>query len=197
MRPYTADFKCQDAPVTCLGVSTETDTGIHVTASESPPHPRPYCGPRVWRSFDTDLGSRTFEAPFASLMRTWVFSSTYPTWALVGGLQGQPAKLYNFLLNRGTRGVISMVWALRVSTQFLNKTTRRLTGTRILTAPGFQIGGCTPTIAQESPWSTHTTKDTASTWESVIQDHSTMAMLICTMIGLSAKDLNSLWLNQS
>ena len=27
-------------------------------------------------------------------MRTQVFSPTYPTWALVGGLQGQPAKLY-------------------------------------------------------------------------------------------------------
>ena len=27
-------------------------------------------------------------------MRTRVFSPTYPTWALVGGLQGQPAKLY-------------------------------------------------------------------------------------------------------
>ena len=27
-------------------------------------------------------------------MRTGVFSPTYPTWALVGGLQGQRAKLY-------------------------------------------------------------------------------------------------------
>ena len=27
-------------------------------------------------------------------MRTQVFSPTYPTWALVGGLQGKPAKLY-------------------------------------------------------------------------------------------------------
>ena len=54
--------------VTCLGVSTETDTGIQVTASEAPPHPRPYCRGRVWRSFDTNLESRVFEAPFASLV---------------------------------------------------------------------------------------------------------------------------------
>ena len=53
--------------MTCLGVSTETDTGIQVTASESPPHPRPYCRGRVWRSFGFDLESRIFEAPFASL----------------------------------------------------------------------------------------------------------------------------------
>ena len=56
--------------MTCLGVSTETDTGIQVTASESPPHPRPYCRGRVWRSFDTDLESRIFEAPFGSLVIT-------------------------------------------------------------------------------------------------------------------------------
>ena len=33
MRLYAADFECQDAPVTCLGVSTDTDTGIQVTAT--------------------------------------------------------------------------------------------------------------------------------------------------------------------
>ena len=54
--------------MTCLGASTETDTGIQVTASGAPPHPRPYCRGRVWRSFDTDLESRVFEAPFASLV---------------------------------------------------------------------------------------------------------------------------------
>ena len=54
--------------MTCLGASTETDTGIQVTASGAPPHPRPYCRGRVWRSFDTDLESRVFEAPFASLL---------------------------------------------------------------------------------------------------------------------------------
>ena len=58
--------------MTCLGVSTETDTGIQVTASEAPPHPGPHCRGRVWRSFDTDLGPRVFEAPFVSLMvRQW------------------------------------------------------------------------------------------------------------------------------
>ena len=31
-------------------------------------------------------------------MHTRVFSSTYPTWALVGGLQGQPAKLYLYFI---------------------------------------------------------------------------------------------------
>ena len=36
----------------------------------SSPHPRPYCRGQVWRSFDTDLGSRVFEAPFASLLLT-------------------------------------------------------------------------------------------------------------------------------
>ena len=30
-------------------------------------------------------------------MCTRVFSPTYPTWALVRGLQGQPAKLYMFV----------------------------------------------------------------------------------------------------
>ena len=35
MRPYAADFECEDAPVTCLGVSIETDTGIQVTVSEA------------------------------------------------------------------------------------------------------------------------------------------------------------------
>ena len=48
--------------------STETDTGIQVTAYEALPHPRPYCGPQVWRSFGSDLGSRVFEAPFVSLL---------------------------------------------------------------------------------------------------------------------------------
>ena len=70
VRQYTANLECQDAPVTCLGVSTETDTGIQVTASGAPPHPRPYCRGRVWRSFDTDLESRVFEAPFACLVFT-------------------------------------------------------------------------------------------------------------------------------
>ena len=39
-----------------------------MTACEAPPHPRPCCRGRVWRSFDTDLESRVFEAPFASLV---------------------------------------------------------------------------------------------------------------------------------
>ena len=81
------------------------------------------------------------------------------------------------------------VWPLPVSTQFLNKTTRRLTGARMLTAPGFQNGRCQPTIAQESPRTTHTTEDTACIWDSVIQDHSIIIMLICTTIGLSVEYL--------
>ena len=52
------------------GCISDTDTGIQVTASGAPPHPRPYCRGRVWRSFDTDLESRVFEAPFASLLHT-------------------------------------------------------------------------------------------------------------------------------
>ena len=41
----------------CLGVSTDTDTGIQVTACEASQHSRPYCGPRVLRIFSFDLGS--------------------------------------------------------------------------------------------------------------------------------------------
>ena len=47
---------------------SDTDTGIQVTACEAPPHPRPYCRGRVWRSFESDLGSRVFEAPFVGLV---------------------------------------------------------------------------------------------------------------------------------
>ena len=47
---------------------SDTDTGIQVTACEAPTHPRPCCRGRVWRSFESDLGSRVFEAPFVRLV---------------------------------------------------------------------------------------------------------------------------------
>ena len=65
--------------MTCLGVSTDTDTGIQVTVCEALQHSRPYCGPRVWRSFSSDLGSRVFEAPFASLIDTIYMFLNFPT----------------------------------------------------------------------------------------------------------------------
>ena len=56
---------------------SDTDTGIQVTACEAPPHPRPYCRGRVWRSFDTGLGSRVFEAPFVSLVESGTGTSDH------------------------------------------------------------------------------------------------------------------------
>ena len=43
-------------------------------------------------------------------MRTRVFSPTYPTWALVGVLQGQPAKLYLFLIKLILNLNIALLW---------------------------------------------------------------------------------------
>ena len=63
-------------------------------ALKSPP-----LGPK-WGRWAKKLGCAS-NPPVCSLlvwedqMRNRVFSPTYPTWALVGRLQGQPAKLYN------------------------------------------------------------------------------------------------------
>ena len=114
MRPCVADFECQDAPVTCLGVSTDTDTGIQVTACGAPPHPRPCCRGRVWRSFGSDLGSRVFEGPFVAievgalyadceyrctLMSKLKKSSTRRTWTCPAqGYQGVSMIRYQYYL---------------------------------------------------------------------------------------------------
>ena len=89
--------------MTCLGVSTDTDTGIQVTASGAPPHPRPYCRGRVWRSFDTDLGPRVFEAPFVSLGKIHIICVSGQQFGL-----RQLKTLWSFNISRRTSWISTM-----------------------------------------------------------------------------------------